>query len=212
VKIRLRFVHTVGRVVTTVRRHVCSREKSSKGAAKSSDNAARGTGAKMQRPSAMEEAALCCTQASFFFVRSHPEQVASTPCAFLLADRRAHAWYIQFMAWWHCHCAFPLSLVVQLSLLPRKPSNVRSCGILMMYRLPARLSLIVVRRMSFVDQYFLGASGCRGVVRCLHMAWAWPAPGLNRGRAGDAAEASIGRALPALLGAHVLHVLRGALF
>ena len=33
------------------------------------------------------------------------------------------------------------------------------------------LSLIVLRRMSFVDQYFLGASGCRGVVRCLHMAW-----------------------------------------
>ena len=113
---------------------------------------------------------------------------------------------------WLGGTAFPLSLVVQLSLLPRKPSNVRGCGILMMYRLPARLSLIVVRRMSFVDQYFLGASGCRGVVRCLHMAWAWPARGLSRGRAGDAAEASIGRALPALLGAHVLHVLRGALF
>ena len=106
-----------------------------------------------------------------FFVRSHPEQVASTPFAFLLADRRAHAWYIQFMAWWHCYCAFPLSLVVQMSLLPRKPSNVRGCGIFMLYRLPARLSLIVVRRMSFVDQYFLGASGCRGVVRCLHMVW-----------------------------------------
>ena len=87
-----------------------------------------------------------------FLVRSHPEQVASTPFAFLLADRRAHAWYIQFMAWWHCYCAFPLSLVVQLNLLPRKPSNVRGCGIFMLYRLPARLSLIVVRRMSFVDQ------------------------------------------------------------
>ena len=147
-----------------------------------------------------------------FFVRSHPEQVASTPCAFLLADRRAHAWYIQFMAWWLCYCAFPLSLVVQLSLLPRKPSNVRGCGIFIMYRLPARLSLIMVRRMSFVDQYFRCASGCRGVVRCLHMAWAWPARRLSRGRAGDAADASIGRALPALLGAHVLHVLRGALF
>ena len=129
-----------------------------------------------------------------------------------LADRRAHAWYIQFMAWWLCYCAFPLSLVVQLSLLPRTPSNVRGCGILMMYRLPARLSLIVVRRMSFVDQYFRCASGCRGVVRCLHTAWAWPARGKSRGRAGDAAGASIGRALPALLGAHVLHVLRGELF
>ena len=76
------------------------------------------------------------------------------------------------MAWWHYYCDFPLSLVVQLSLLPRKPLNVRGCVILMVYRLPARFSLIVVRRMSFVDQYFLGASGCRGVVRCLHMAWA----------------------------------------
>ena len=75
------------------------------------------------------------------------------------------------MAWWHYYCDFPLSLVVQLSLLPRKPSNVRGCDIFMLYRLPARLSLIVVRRMSFVDQYFLGASGCRGVVRCLRMAW-----------------------------------------
>ena len=102
-----------------------------------------------------------------FFVRSHGQQVASTPLAFLLADRRAHAWYIQFMAWWPCFCAFPLSLVVQLSILPRKPSNVRGCGIFIVYRLPARLSLIVVHRMSFVDQYFLGASGCRGVVRCL---------------------------------------------
>ena len=147
-----------------------------------------------------------------FFVRSHPEQVASTPFAFLLADRRANAWYIQFMAWWHCFCAFPLSLVVQLSLLPRKPSNVRGCGMFMMHRLPARLSLIVVCRMSFVDQYSRCASGCRGVFRCLHMARAWPARGLSRGRAGDAAEASIGRALPALLGAHLLHVLRGALF
>ena len=47
---------------------------------------------------------------------------------------------------------------------------------------------------------FLGASGCRGVVRCFHMAWAWPAREKSRGRAGDAAEASIGRARPALLG------------
>ena len=147
-----------------------------------------------------------------FFVRSHGQQVALTPLAFLLADHRAHAWYIQFMAWWRSFCALVLSLVVQLSLLPRNPSNVRGCGIFMMYRLPARLSLIVVRRMSFVDQYFRCASGCRGVVRCLHTAWAWPARGKSRGRAGDAAGASIGRALPALLGAHVLHVLRGALF
>ena len=112
-----------------------------------------------------------------FFVRSHPEQVASTPFAFLLADRRAHAWYIQFMAWRHCYCAFPLSLVVQLNLLPRKPSNVRGCGIFMMYRLPARLSLIMVRRMSFVDQYFL-------VLRAAE-AWfdasTWPGHGLHVG-------------------------------
>ena len=85
------------------------------------------------------------------------------------------------MAWWHCYCAFPLSLVVQLSLLPRKPSNVRGCGIFMMYRLPARLSLIVVRRMSFVDQYLL-------VVRVAE-AWfdasTWPGHGLHVGRAED---------------------------
>ena len=147
-----------------------------------------------------------------FLVHGHLRAAAVPSVVFLLADRRAHAWYTQFMAWWPCFCAFPLSLVVQLSLLPRKPSNVRGCGILIMYRLPARLSLIVVCRMSFVDQYFIGASGCRGVVRCLHLAWAWPARGSSRGRARDAAEASIGRALPALLGAHVLHVLRGALF
>ena len=147
-----------------------------------------------------------------FLVRGHLRAAAVPSVAFLLADRRTHARYIQFMAWWGCHCAFPLPLVVQLSLLPRTPSNVQVCVILMMHRLSARLSLIVVRRMSFVDQYFLGASGFRGVVRCLHMALAWPARGLSRGRAGDAAEASIGRALPALLGAHVLHVLRGALF
>ena len=55
-------------------------------------------------------------------------------------------------------------------------------------------------------------SGCRGAIRCRHMAWAWPARGKSRGRAGNVADASIGRALPALLGAHVLHVLRGALF
>ena len=115
------------------------------------------------------------------------------------------------MAWWLCYCAFPLSLVVQLSLLPRTPSNVRGCGILMMYRLSARLSLIVVCRMSFVDQYSRCASGCRGAIRCRHMAWTWPARGKSRGRAGNVADASIGRALPALLGAHVLHVLRGAL-
>ena len=147
-----------------------------------------------------------------FLVHGHLRAAAVPSVVFLLADRRAHAWYIQFMAWWPCFCAFPLSLVVQLSLLPRKPSNVRGCGILMMYRLPARLSLIVVCRMSFVDQYSRCASGCRGAIRCRHMAWAWPARGKSRGRAGNVADASIGRALPALLGAHVLHVLRGALF
>ena len=93
-----------------------------------------------------------------------------------------------------------------MNLLLRTPLNVRVCVILMMHRLSARLSFIVVRRMSFVDQYFSCASGCRGVARCLHMAWAWPARGKSRGRAGDAADASIGRALPALLGAHVLHI------
>ena len=105
------------------------------------------------------------------------------------------------MAWWGCHCAVSLRLVVQMNLLLRTPLNVRVCVILMMHRLSARLSFIVVRRMSFVDQYFSCASGCRGVARCLHMAWAWPARGKSRGRAGDAADASIGRALPALLGA-----------
>ena len=116
-----------------------------------------------------------------FFVYGHLRTAAATPAAFLLADRRTHAWYIQFMAWWHCYCAFPLSLVVQLSLLPRKPSNVRGCGIFMMYRLPARLSLIVVRRMSFVEQYFL-------VLRAAE-AWfdasTWPGHGLHVRRAED---------------------------
>ena len=86
------------------------------------------------------------------------------------------------MAWWGCHCAVSLRLVVQMNLLLRTPLNVRVCVILMMHRLSARLSFIVVRRMSFVDQYFSCASGCRGVARCLHMAWAWPARGLSRGR------------------------------
>ena len=44
------------------------------------------------------------------------------------------------------------------------------------------------------------------------MAWVWPARGKSRERSGDAAEASIDRALPALLAAHAFHVLRGARF
>ena len=42
------------------------------------------------------------------------------------------------------------------------------------------------------------------------MAWVWPERGKRRGRSGEAGEASIDRARPALLRAHVLHVLRGA--
>ena len=59
---------------------------------------------------------------------------------------------------------------------------------------------------------FHDASGCRGVARCLHMAWVWPARGNGRGRSEDAAEASNDRALSELLAAHALHVLRGARF
>ena len=40
----------------------------------------------------------------------------------------------------------------------------------------------------------------------------WPASGKSRGRSEDAAEASNDRALPVLLAAHALHVLRGARF
>ena len=42
------------------------------------------------------------------------------------------------------------------------------------------------------------------------MAWVRPERGKRRGRSGEAGEASVGRARPALLGACVLHVLRGA--
>ena len=44
------------------------------------------------------------------------------------------------------------------------------------------------------------------------MVWAWLERGKRRGRSGEAGEASVGRARPALLGARVLlqHVLRGA--
>ena len=41
------------------------------------------------------------------------------------------------------------------------------------------------------------------------MVWAWRERGKRRRRSGEAGEASIGRARPALLGARVLHVLRG---
>ena len=114
-----------------------------------------------------------------FFVRSHPEQVASTPFAFLLADRRAHAWYIQFMAWWHCYCAFPLPLVVHLRFLPRRPSNELSCLILIMCRHCARLSLIVPFRMLFMDRYFT----VHRAVEALLNASTWPGYGLQVGTA-----------------------------
>jgi hypothetical protein len=42
------------------------------------------------------------------------------------------------------------------------------------------------------------------------MVWAWLERGKRRRRSGEAGEASIGRARAALLGARVLHVLRGA--
>ena len=42
------------------------------------------------------------------------------------------------------------------------------------------------------------------------MAWVRRACEKRRRRLGEAGEASIGRAHPALLGAHVLHLLRGA--
>jgi hypothetical protein len=55
-----------GRVVTTVRRDLCSREKMSTDASKARADVARGTGVKMQGLSAIAEAMLYCTQASFF--------------------------------------------------------------------------------------------------------------------------------------------------
>ena len=136
----------------------------------------------------------------------------STPFAQPLQHRGVHAWHVQFMAFLGCFCAHSAPLVVQLRLLPPRTSNARVCLILIRCRHCARLSFIVLHRMLFVDQYFQCASGCRGVAQCLHMAWVWPASGNGRGRSEDAADASIGRALPALLGAHVLHVLRGAQF
>ncbi len=42
------------------------------------------------------------------------------------------------------------------------------------------------------------------------MAWVWSERGKRRGRSGEAGEASIERARPALPRAHVLRVLRGA--
>ena len=54
------------RVVTTVRRDLCSREKMSTDASKARADVARGTGVKMQGLSAIAEAMLYCTQASFF--------------------------------------------------------------------------------------------------------------------------------------------------
>ena len=54
------------RVVLTVRRDLCSREKSSTDRSKSSAHAARGTGGKIQGLSALPEATLLCTQASVF--------------------------------------------------------------------------------------------------------------------------------------------------
>ena len=56
----------VTRVVTTVRRDLCSREKMSTDASKARADVARGTGVKMQGLSAIAEAMLYCTQASFF--------------------------------------------------------------------------------------------------------------------------------------------------
>ena len=134
----------------------------------------------------------------------------STPFAQPLQHRGVHAWHVQFMAFLGCFCAHSAPLVVQLRLLPPRTSNARVCLILIRCRHCARLSFIVLHRMLFVDQYFRRASGSRGSGRCLHMAWAWPERGKRRGRSGKAGEASIDRARPALLRAHVLHVLRGA--
>ena len=100
------------------------------------------------------------------------------------------------------YCAHPAPLVVQLRLLPPRTSNARVCLIIIRCRHCARLSFIVLHRMLFVDQYFRRASGSRGSGRCLHMVWAWPERGKRRGRSGKAGEASIDRALLALLAAH----------
>ena len=70
--------------------------------------------------------------------------------------------------------------------------------------------MIVSHRLGFVDRYSLRASGLRGSGRCIIITWVCPARGKRRGRSGEAGEASFYRAPPALLGARVLHVLRGA--
>ena len=129
-----------------------------------------------------------------------------------LEHRRVQAQHVDGMARRGSYCAPLVQLVVRTSLLPRRPSNELSCLILIMCRHGARLSLIVPHRMLFLDHYFHSASGCRGVARCLYVAWVWPANGNGRGRSEDAAEASNDRALSVLFAAHALHVLRGARF
>ena len=117
-----------------------------------------------------------------FLVHGHLRAAAVPSVVFLLADRRAHAWYIQFMAWWHCYCAFPLPLVVHLRFLPGRPSNELSCLILIMCRHCARLSLIVPFRMLFMDRYFT----VHRAVEALLNASTWPGYSLQVGRAEDA--------------------------
>ena len=133
-----------------------------------------------------------------FFVHGHLRTAAATPAPQALEHRRVQAWHIDGRARRGSYCAPLMLLVVQTSLVPRRPSNARVCLILIRCRHCARLSFIVLHRMLFVDQDFRRASGSRGSGRCLHMAWAWPERGKRRGRPGKAGEASFGRALPAL--------------
>ena len=119
-----------------------------------------------------------------------------------LEHRRVQAQHVDGMARRGSYCAPLVLSVVRTSLLPRRPSNELTCLILIMYRHCARLLLIVPHRMLFMDGYSHCASGCRGVARCIHMAWVWPASGNGRGRSGEAGEASIDRALSVLLAAH----------
>ena len=73
-----------GCVVTTVRRRVCSREKSSKRDAKSRVSAAARHGSKNAKAECDGGGRALSHSSFLFFVRSHGQQVASTPLAALV--------------------------------------------------------------------------------------------------------------------------------
>ena len=69
-----------------------------------------------------------------FFFRGHLKLtcMAATPSPQALEHRRVQAWHVDGMARRGSYCAPLMLLVVQTSLVPRRPSNARVCLILIM--------------------------------------------------------------------------------